>query len=87
VADQAWEWNEAQCCGIGKGQLEVDHWALELGGHVRTGLEDNIRMDADNLASSNAALVERTASLCDEYSGHPATATEARQILGLPPVA
>ena len=70
--------------GIGKAQLEVNHWALELGGHVRTGLEDNIRLDADTLAPSNAALVARTASLCDEYGRHPATATEARRILGLP---
>lgn len=28
--------------GIGRHQLEVNEWCLELGGHLRTGLEDNI---------------------------------------------
>ncbi len=70
--------------GIGKSQLEVNRWCLELGGHIRTGLEDNIRLDADTLAPSNAALVARAADLCGEYNRHPASAQEARKILGLP---
>jgi len=70
--------------GIGRSQLELNHWALELGGHCRTGLEDNIRFDKDRLASSNAELVARVAGLCGEYGRRPATAQEARQILGLP---
>jgi uncharacterized protein (DUF849 family) len=70
--------------GIGRAQLEVNRWCLELGGHMRTGLEDNIRLDAGQLAPSNAALVARAVELCAEYDRHPATATEARSILGLP---
>lgn len=70
--------------GIGRAQLDVNHWCLELGGHLRTGLEDNIRLDADTLAPSNAALVARAAQLCGRYDRHPASASEARQILGLP---
>ena len=69
--------------GIGKSQLEVNRWCLELGGHMRTGLEDNIRLDGDALAPSNAALVVRAADLCAEYDRHPASAEEARAILGL----
>lgn len=69
--------------GIGKAQIEVNRWCLELGGHMRTGLEDNIRLDAGVLAPSNAALVEKAAELCAEYDRHPASAAEARQILGL----
>jgi 3-keto-5-aminohexanoate cleavage enzyme len=69
--------------GIGKSQLEVNRWCLELGGHMRTGLEDNIRLDANTLAPSNAALVARAADLCAEYDRHPASADEARAILGL----
>ncbi len=69
--------------GIGRFQLEVNRWALELGGHCRTGLEDNIRLDRDHLAPSNAALVARTAELCAEYGRHPASCDEARRILGL----
>ncbi len=70
--------------GIGRAQFDVHRWCLELGGHVRTGLEDNIRLDADTLAPSNAALVARAADLCGEYGRHAASAAEARQILGLP---
>jgi len=70
--------------GIGKSQLEVNRWCLELGGHMRTGLEDNIRLDGNTLAPSNAALVTRAADLCAKYDRHPATPTEARAILGLP---
>jgi len=69
--------------GIGRSQLELNHWALELGGHCRTGLEDNIRFDKDRLAKSNAELVARVAELCGQYGRRPATAREARQILGL----
>lgn len=70
--------------GIGKAQLDVNRWCLELGGHMRTGLEDNIRLDAHTLAPSNAALVSRAAELCAEHDRHAATAAEARRILGLP---
>ena len=69
--------------GIGRHQLEVNRWALELGGHVRTGLEDNIRWDRDTLAGSNAQLVGRVAGLCAEAGRPVATAAEARSILGL----
>ena len=69
--------------GIGRAQLEVNRWCLELGGHMRTGLEDNIRLDAAALAPSNAALVARAADLCADYGRHPASAAEARAILGL----
>ena len=69
--------------GVGRGQLEVNHWALAMGGHCRTGLEDNLRFDKSRLAQSNAELVERVAILCSDYDRHPASTAEARQILGL----
>jgi uncharacterized protein (DUF849 family) len=71
--------------GIGRHQLEVNHWALELGGHCRTGLEDNIRWDKDTLAASNAQLVGRVAELCGRYERPVATPAQARQLLGLRP--
>ena len=70
--------------GVGHSQLDVNRWCLEMGGHMRTGLEDNLRIDADNLAPSNASLVSRAAELCSAYDRHPATPAEARSILGLP---
>lgn len=69
--------------GIGRHQFEVNRWSLELGGHCRTGLEDNIRIDRDRLAASNAELVKRVVALCGDYGRRPATASEARQLLGL----
>ena len=50
---------------------------------VRTGLEDNIRIDRDTLAPSNAALVKRTVALCEKFERPVATWAEARDILGL----
>jgi 3-keto-5-aminohexanoate cleavage enzyme len=70
--------------GIGRHQLEVNQWCLELGGHLRTGLEDNIKFDKDRLARSNGELVTRLAGMCAKFGRHAASATEARQILQLP---
>jgi uncharacterized protein (DUF849 family) len=69
--------------GIGRHQLTVNEWALELGGHCRTGLEDNLRFDKERLAVSNAELVARVAKLADRFGRPVATPSEARQLLGL----
>jgi uncharacterized protein (DUF849 family) len=71
--------------GIGKDQITLNRWSLELGGHCRTGLEDNVRLDRHTLAPSNAALVRRVVELCAEYGRRPATVAEARALLRLPP--
>jgi 3-keto-5-aminohexanoate cleavage enzyme len=70
--------------GIGRDQLTLAQWSLELGGHCRTGLEDNVRIDRNTLAASNADLVRRVVALCEELDRKPATPTQARQLLGLP---
>ena len=69
--------------GIGRHQFEVASWALEMGGHCRTGLEDNIRLDRDTLAPSNAALVAHVARMAEAHGRPVATAREARAMLGL----
>jgi 3-keto-5-aminohexanoate cleavage enzyme len=69
--------------GIGKDQITLNEWSLELGGHCRTGLEDNVRLDRTTLAPSNAALVKRVVELCGEYRRRPATVREARALLKL----
>lgn len=73
----------AQWCaaGIGANQLMLNEWAIAAGGHTRTGLEDNVRLDRDTLAPSNAALVKRAAELCAKYERPVASAAQARQIL------
>ncbi|CAG1018652.1 3-keto-5-aminohexanoate cleavage enzyme [Burkholderiaceae bacterium] len=73
--------------GIGAGQLTLARWSLEAGGHCRTGLEDNVRLDRDTLAPSNAALVKQLVALCGEYGRRPATPAEARALLKLPATA
>jgi len=69
--------------GIGRHQLEVNRWSLEMGGHCRTGLEDNVRWDKQRLAASNAELVGRVADLCAQFGRAVATPGDARRILGL----
>jgi uncharacterized protein (DUF849 family) len=69
--------------GIGKGQIEAARWALAMGGHCRTGLEDNVRLDRNTLAPSNAALVRQVVDLCPEYARRPAAVAETRALLGL----
>jgi len=71
--------------GIGRHQMTLVKWSLEQGGHCRTGLEDNVRLDRDTLAPSNAALVAQVAELCPQYDRHPASVDEARRLLGLAP--
>lgn len=71
--------------GIGRDQLTLARWSLELGGHCRTGLEDNVRLDKQTLAPSNAALVRQVAALCPEYGRRVATPAEARALLHLGP--
>ena len=70
--------------GVGRDQMKLARWSLELGGHCRTGMEDNVRLDRDTLAPSNAALVRAVARLCEEYDRGVATAAQARALLGLP---
>ncbi|HYS65925.1 MAG TPA: 3-keto-5-aminohexanoate cleavage protein [Paraburkholderia sp.] len=69
--------------GIGRDQLTLVRWSLELGGHCRTGLEDNVRLDKHTLAPSNAALVQQVAGLCREFGRTVATVAQARALLGL----
>jgi 3-keto-5-aminohexanoate cleavage enzyme len=76
---------DAQWCaaGIGRDQITLNDWAVSAGGHARTGLEDNVRIDKDTLAPSNAALVKRLVELCDKYDRPVATWQQARDILDL----
>ncbi len=71
--------------GIGASQYLLNAWSVAAGGHARTGLEDNVRLDRDTLAPSNAALVARVADLCDRNERPVANPATARRILGLSP--
>ena len=69
--------------GIGPNQIVLNEWAIGAGGHARTGLEDNVRLDRDRLAPSNAALVRRAVEIAERHGRPVATWRQARQILGL----
>lgn len=76
---------DAEWCGagIGPNQIVLNEWCVAAGGHARTGLEDNLRLDRVTLAPSNSALVRRVAELCEKYERPVASPAEARAILGL----
>lgn len=69
--------------GIGAGQILLNEWAVEAGGHARTGMEDNVRLDKQTLAPSNAALVQRVVDICAKNGRPVATPAQAREMLGL----
>ena len=70
-------------CAIGRHQLPMNMLAIAMGGHARTGLEDNLNYRQGEPAQSNAQLVARLARISRECGREPATPDEAREILGL----
>ena len=73
-------------CGIGRAQLPLGVAAMTMGGHVRTGMEDNLFYHKGVLAESNAQLVARLVRIAGEIGRPVASPAEARQMLGLRPL-
>ena len=71
--------------GIGPAQLPATTHAILLGGHLRVGLEDNNYYSHGRLAK-NEELVARAVRIVRELGAEPATAAEAREMIGLKPV-
>jgi uncharacterized protein (DUF849 family) len=70
--------------GIGANQARVIEWVLARGGDgLRTGLEDNVRIDRERLAGSNAELVALAVEAAARHGRRPATPAEARAALGI----
>ena len=67
--------------GIGANQLILNEWCVAAGGHARTGLEDNVRLNKTTLARSNAELVQRVVNLCETHERRVARPEEARSML------
>jgi 3-keto-5-aminohexanoate cleavage enzyme len=80
---------DAEWCGAGiaQHQITLNEWCVANGGHARTGLEDNLRLDRDTLAPSNATLVRRVVELCEKHGRPVASPAEARALLALPAAA
>lgn len=69
--------------GVGRQQFPMVTAAVQRGGHVRVGLEDNLYLDTGVLAPDNAALVRKAVAIVESQGAHAASPDEARQILGL----
>ncbi len=69
-------------CAPSQHQLPVNLHCLAWGGHVRTGLEDNLYLHRGERAT-NAQLVERIVRLAGEVGRPAATVEQARELLQL----
>lgn len=72
-----------QVITISKFQLLSTVMAMCQGANIRTGLEDNIYYAKNELAQSNAQLVERMVRMAREIGREIATVDEAMEILGV----
>lgn len=73
-----WTWSVA---GVGRHEFPLARRALELGGHVRVGLEDNVWLDRGVLAPGTYALVERVVEMAAEVGRSPMSIDDARDVL------
>ncbi len=71
--------------GIGRMAFPMLAQAFVLGGHVRVGMEDMIRLSRTDLVKSNAELVDRAVHILKLLGGRPASAGAAREMLKLAP--
>lgn len=72
--------------GVGKQHLPIMYAALALGGNIRVGLEDNVYF-SKGVPATNVGLVERAVKAVETFGKQVATPAEAREILGIPPLA
>jgi uncharacterized protein (DUF849 family) len=71
--------------GVGyPAQFHLAATSMMLGGHIRVGLEDNLRVTGERRATSNAELVEKAMTLAPLLDRVPVTGAAARELLGLP---
>lgn len=70
-------------CGIGIDQFPAITQSCLLGGHMRVGLEDNIRLPNGELARGSWEQVEWAVKIAQCLGREPATPDEAREILGI----
>ena len=70
-------------CGVGKDEFPCIMQSCLMGGHMRVGLEDNVKMPNGDLAKGNYELVEVAVKVAEAMGREPATPAEAREIMGL----
>jgi 3-keto-5-aminohexanoate cleavage enzyme len=81
VKDAPWQ---ATC--IGRGEIwPVHRRAAELGGHLRSGLEDTFYLPGGERATDNAQTVEALARIARDVGRDVASPAEARKLLAIAP--
>ncbi|HQG30476.1 MAG TPA: 3-keto-5-aminohexanoate cleavage protein [Deltaproteobacteria bacterium] len=70
-------------CGVGTDQFPCITMSCMLGGHMRVGLEDNIRVPNGDLAKGSYEQVEWAVRIAEIFNRVPATPDEARELMGL----
>ncbi len=69
-------------CGVGTEEFPAIMQSCLMGGHMRVGLEDNIRLPGGGMAKGSYELVECAVRIAEQLGREPASPTEARKILG-----
>jgi 3-keto-5-aminohexanoate cleavage enzyme len=75
------EGSQWQLIGISKEQWPLIELSLELGGHIRVGLEDNFYLPGGEMAKSNAELVQVAVKKVRERGQKIATVEEALKVV------
>jgi len=70
-------------CGIGQDEFPAIMQSCLMGGHMRVGLEDNVKMPNGELAKGSYELVEVAVKAAEVMGREPETPDEAREIMGL----
>jgi 3-keto-5-aminohexanoate cleavage enzyme len=83
MADNVPEGSHWGVIGISRAQWMLVGAALSLGGSIRVGLEDNFYLPDGEMARSNGDLIAKAREMTVNAGRRPATAEEARELLGL----
>ena len=76
-----------QVIAIGREEIwPVHRRCAELGGHLRTGLEDTFYLPDGSKTDSNGRLIAELVKLAQKTGREPATPAQAREIVGVLPV-
>jgi 3-keto-5-aminohexanoate cleavage enzyme len=70
-------------CGVGIEQIPAITLSCMMGGHMRVGLEDNIRVPNGELAKGSYEQVEVAVKIASTFGREPATPDEARKLMGI----
>jgi len=86
LVEEMVEGTHYQVIAVGREEVwNLHRRCVELGGNVRTGLEDTFYLPDGRKAVNNGELVEALARIVREVGREIANTTEAREILGLRP--